>query len=114
MKKLTDKFLNLTLIALVSIGLLAALPGCGPATDTSVDSNLPPKDLNDAAAGGFVWGHNDPKTGKHDEELTDKAIIKRQEEVLKRQQEEAARLEREKQDVLRQKYHNEVMKTPRL
>ena len=88
--------------------ILTALSACGPATDKSVNNNLTQKSEVDDASGGFVWGQNDPKTGKHKEEASDKEVILRQEEVLRRQEEEKARLEREKQDILRQKYHNEI------
>ncbi len=89
--------------------VLSVLVSC-TATDTSVDNNLGQKDQDQDASGGFVWGRNDPKTGKHVEEETDMEVIRRQEEVLKRQELEKERLEKEKQDILRQKYHNEKLK----
>jgi hypothetical protein len=102
------RFCSISLKSFLLISLLACSHfACSPATDTSINNNL---ESGDNAAGGFVWGQNDLKTGKHKEEKTDKEIILRQEEVLRRQELEKARLEKEKQDILRQKYYNEKLK----
>lgn len=95
----------------VALCFISLFSGCSPATESGINSNLGPKDKEDPAAGGFVWGKNDPKTGLPEEELTNEAIILRQQEILKRQEIEKERLEREKQDIIRQQYYNEKLKS---
>jgi hypothetical protein len=97
-------------LVIILLLITLALIGCGPATESGINSNLGPKDVEDPASGGFVWGQNDKKTGLPEEEMTNEAIIKRQKEVLKRQELEKERLEKEKQDILRQQYYNEQLK----
>lgn len=98
-----------TLLVVTVLSLFQIFIGCS--SYNSSNSNLYNKESSDTASGGFVWGHNDKKTGEPQEELSNEEILRRQREVLKRQEVEKERLEREKQDILRQEQYNRQLQS---
>lgn len=107
--KIKNSFLSALFLSTVCFCLAVVHSGCTAHSNTN--SNIGTKDSSDAATGGFVWGHNDKKTGlpEGEEKLTNDEIIKRQKEVLLRQEIERERLEKEKQDILRQDRYNKQL-----